>query len=469
MIALLSKLNIQVTRSIRAALVLVLVITGASAVQAQEASDRPNAEAGHGNVAVYTERGRYTAGYSEDAPKPLAEWVQPVAANEPASSLFEKRILPIFDSPKASSCTECHLGGVELKDYIFPSQEKTFAALLKGKMVNVEDPDASKILEFISRRPEKTSLVSDRVRQEEYQAFRSWLHAAVKDPQLLAAKAADAAAGPSLPVEVIRHARTDRVLASFVENVWSEMNRCSSCHSPETNQKQVERNGDLMSWIVPDDPLATLRYLAEEELIDVEHPEKSLLLTKPTLQTKHKGGRKMLTGDRSHKQFLAFVKDYAAMTTGAYTSTEQLPEAADLIPTPVPIILRVTGIPQRYADKPMQVDVYSLTEGEPSAQPVATATWPVIAKNLMWQFKLTLLTPRDAMPETGPRIHPGRYLAKIYIDDNGRLEQDPTAELGDAEFIGEVEFRSEWKPTPQNVTVIAYPDGKAKAEIAAVE
>ncbi len=452
--------------AVPAALACLLVVSGSGpASHAQEEPAPRDGDGGHGHLSRYTERGRYAAGYSEDAPKPPAEWVRPLTGDEPARSLFEKRILPIFNSPRASSCTECHLGGVELKDYLFPSQEKTFAALLKGRMVDLENPDGSKILEFISRRPEKPSLVSDRIRREEYEAFRAWLHAAVKDPQLLAARADGPASGPSLPPEVIRHARTDRVLASFVENVWSEMNRCSSCHSPETNQKQVERHGDLMSWIVPDDPMATLRYLAEEELIDVAHPEKSTLLTKPTLQTKHKGGRKMLVGDRSYKQFLAFVTDYAAMVGGGYTSAEQLPETPDLVPTPVPVILRVSGIPRRYADKPMKVDVHAMTDAGPSPQPVATATWPVIAKNLMWQFKLTLLTPRDEMPEGGPRLSPGRYLARIYIDDTGLLEREPLSELGEAEFMGEVGFRSDWRSGPQNVTVITFPHPREVATI----
>ena len=29
--------------------------------------------------------------------------------------VFERRILPIFKSPNPSSCTECHLAGVDLK------------------------------------------------------------------------------------------------------------------------------------------------------------------------------------------------------------------------------------------------------------------------------------------------------------------------------------------------------------------
>src|SRR5262245_57106413 len=43
--------------------------------------------------------------------------------------IFERRIVPIFKSPNPSSCTQCHLAGVDLKDYILPSHEKTFLSL----------------------------------------------------------------------------------------------------------------------------------------------------------------------------------------------------------------------------------------------------------------------------------------------------------------------------------------------------
>lgn len=47
-------------------------------------------------------------------------FVADVGAKEatPADDVFRSRILPIFRSKDPSSCTECHLAAVELKDYI---------------------------------------------------------------------------------------------------------------------------------------------------------------------------------------------------------------------------------------------------------------------------------------------------------------------------------------------------------------
>ncbi len=43
--------------------------------------------------------------------------------------IFENRIMPIFKSPNPSSCVQCHLSAVDLKDYILPSSDATFASL----------------------------------------------------------------------------------------------------------------------------------------------------------------------------------------------------------------------------------------------------------------------------------------------------------------------------------------------------
>ena len=107
-------------------------------------------------------------------------------------------------------------------------------------------PDDSKILRFISRRPEQPNLLTDKVRQQEFEAFRNWIRAAVNAPELLAAKVKESI-GPQVPDEVIRHARKDWVLASFIDNVWTELGQCAACHSPDRNQKQVKEHGEQVS------------------------------------------------------------------------------------------------------------------------------------------------------------------------------------------------------------------------------
>lgn len=61
---------------------------------------------------------------------PLA-WHSPavLAADPTPTEVFERRLLPTFKSPNPSSCVQCHLAGVDLKDYILPDAEKTFRLL----------------------------------------------------------------------------------------------------------------------------------------------------------------------------------------------------------------------------------------------------------------------------------------------------------------------------------------------------
>ena len=155
-----------------------------------------------------------------------------------AKEVFERRILPIFKSPNPSSCTECHLAGVDLKNYILPSHEKTLFSLRDQGLIDFENPADSKILRRIAMgggTNQGAALISPKAREAEHAAFADWIQASARDPKLRnAAKLLDAeVAKPSRPLEVIRHAGTDRLLASFEENIWSQRFRCSGCHSPK--------------------------------------------------------------------------------------------------------------------------------------------------------------------------------------------------------------------------------------------
>ena len=374
-------------------------------------------------------------------------------------AIFEKRILPIFQSAKPSSCSECHLSGVDLKEYIRPTQQETFVSLVGAGMIDKKNPDESKILRFINRAPENPNLVTEAVRKEEYDAFRAWIQAAMADPQLLAAKNA-ALIGPQVPNEVIRHARQDRVLASFIDNIWTEVGRCAACHSPDRNQKQVKEHGEQVSWITLNDPQATLTYMVENDLIDAIDPEKSLLLMKPTLQVEHEGGQKMVVGDRSYKQFRRFIDDYAAMANGKYTKTDQLPAKSSEVSVVTDIWFKIEGVPAKYDKMLLQADLYRWADSGWSEFRVAASDRPVFGKGNLWQHSLSLTAPRDskwAEEIESKRLPPGRYMVKLYIDQAGKLQKDFTAELGEEEFVGQVEFESRWPDGYGRMTVVKFP------------
>ncbi|MDP6443090.1 MAG: hypothetical protein QGG36_22515 [Pirellulaceae bacterium] len=98
-----------------------------------------------------------------------------------ALDLFEQRIMPIFKSPNPSSCVQCHLSSVDLKDYILPSHEKTFLSLRDQGLIDLEAPEKSKILKLIGmgkKDPDEGArLIHKKTRQAEYEAFAAWIKA----------------------------------------------------------------------------------------------------------------------------------------------------------------------------------------------------------------------------------------------------------------------------------------------------
>lgn len=377
-----------------------------------------------------------------------------------SETIFQKRILPIFQSPHPSSCTQCHLSGVELKDYILPTEEATFSSLVKAGLVDPQQPKSSKIIEFIRRAPLTPSLVQKKVREQELAAFESWILAAARDPQLLGATKNAQPIGPQLPEEVIRHARQDHVLASFIENVWTEAARCAACHSPDRNQKQVKEYGEQVSWMRLNDPSATLQNMVTAGIVDPDQPEQSLLLRKPTLQVEHGGGQKMIVGDRTYKQFRRFLDDYAKVVQGKYRTAEELPSANNEVAVITEIWLKIEDIPAKYDKQLLQVDLYRETDSGWSKERVATSDRPVFGKQNLWQHSLTLTAQRGtpwAQKIQAQKLPPGRYLAKLSIDQTGKLQKDYTQVLDESNFVGQVELESRWPTGYGKMTKISFP------------
>ena len=389
------------------------------------------------------------------------------ADSESALKIFEQRILPIFRSKKPSSCAECHLSGVDLKDYIRPTQGETFAALVANGLIDREKPRDSKILTFIKRSEPQSELVTKKVRETELQAFQTWIEAAVSDPELIAKSDSVGPIGPQISEEVILHARKDHVLASFIENIWTEVGRCAACHSPDQNAEQVKKHGDQVSWITLNDPQATLDYMVAAGLIETKDVEKSLLLLKPTLQVEHGGGQKMVIGDRTYKQFRRFIDDYAAIVAGKYQQSSQLPEPPQELSVVSEIWMKIEGVPAKYDKQLLQVDLYRWKNTDWSSERVATSDRPVFGGGNLWQHSLSLTAPRNsdrATELTSLKLPKGRYLAKIYIDQTGKLADDFHDELGEDDYVGEIDFQSQWPPGYGQMTVVKFPQSSAATD-----
>jgi len=408
-----------------------------------------------------------------------------------ALALFEQRIVPIFRSPRPSSCVQCHLASVDLKNYILPSAEKTFASLRDQGLIDLADPGKSKILKLIQMGENDldrgAKLIHAKTRQAEYEAFEAWIKACCGDPKFRDLPAVNASdlARPERPDAVIRHNRKDRLLDSFVRNVWSQRMRCFPCHTPfeldatspqhakprETHRQFEEQFGQRMN-IFRESPAATLRQLMASSrkpaaghlpLINVQEPAKSLLVLKPTSKVppkdasgqfekpsyaepvSHMGGLKMFVDDHSYKAFLAWIRDYARVVGDEYASLADLPPD-NWYPTKQ--VLRLSDA--LWAEGTgVQLFIHAWNDQRAAWEPEATAfTQGIVTPRRMINGTLFLIAASGKRAEwdsAGAALAPGKYLIKAYVDSQHRLADDPTLLLGGGDFYGQAEIQARWR------------------------
>ena len=423
-------------------------------------------------------------------------------AAEPADDpldLFNQRIMPIFRSDKPSSCVQCHLSSVDLKEYILPSHEQTFVSLRDQGLIDLDSPAESKILQLIQMGEkdldEGARLIHEKTRQAEFAAFAAWVTACCEDPQLRGLPPLDSSlqARPASSDPVIRHARKSRVVDSFVRNVWSQRMRCFPCHTPyeldeadARHQPAIKKQQEFKKQypelvdrlkIFHRTPEETVQYLITESrqakpgelpLLNLENPRESLLVLKPTsklpakneagkfdppssaVPVSHMGGLKMHANDQSYKSFVSWIQDYANVVNGQYTSVEDLP-ADNWLGTN--LVVRLTDAP---ADWPVgttvQLFVHSWDAATDSwSEQAAAFTQGTVTPRHMVNGAVSLLQPKPSTKhsvaaEESPTLARGKYLVKVYVDADNRLDEDPSLLLGPEEFAGQAEIgKARWR------------------------
>jgi hypothetical protein len=424
------------------------------------------------------------------------------ASDAAALDLFSQRIMPIFRSPNPSSCVQCHLAAVDLKNYILPSHEQTFASLRVQGLVDVEHPRESKILTLIQmgdRDADKgAKLIHKKTRQAEHEAFAAWIEACCHDAALLerTKELSGEPARPAQPDPVIRHARKSRVVDSFVRNVWSQRMRCFPCHTPyeidpdnPQHEKPAERHRELVKQygtrvnIFRETPEATLQQLINSSrkttktrlpMLNLAEPRKSLLILKPTAKlppkqddgslarassvepVSHGGGLKMHVDDQSYKSFVAWIQDYARVVGNQYQSVEDLP-ADNWIPTQ--LVVRLTDCSDDWpVGTPVQLFVHAWDEDKSSWNPDAMAfTQGTVTPRKIVNGMLFMMSPASAPASESDRsLAPGKYRISVHVDREGRIAKDPTMLLGDDTLTGHVETEATWGEGFRNAEVVSF-------------
>jgi len=387
------------------------------------------------------------------------------AAEPSPEQVFDKRIKPIFNSPNPSSCVQCHLAGVDLKNYIRPSAKETFLSLRDQGLVDLDKPEKSRILDLIAMgKDEKgAKLIHQQNRTAEYEAFKVWIIASAADPELRNAQKVDGdkLAKPARPNEVIRHERMDRLLTSFENTVWAMRFRCMNCHSEGSIEpKRLAEHGRKLELFKAAGAEATLKALLESKVIDYKEPEKSLLLQKPLNAVKHEGGVKFLAGDQGYKAFRAFLDDVAKIKADKYATAADLPVAPKIQAFGTQVWLKIINTPLEWADKLLTVKVFAWDAKAQKweAEPLATSDRKVSGSGKLWQHTLTLMTAtnsdRAKAWKTAPTLAEGKYKIQVFVDKDDKQAKDWIVEPGVDDDAGHAELESKWTTGYGKMTVL---------------
>lgn len=426
-----------------------------------------------------------------------------VRADDSAMDLFQRRIMPIFRSSKPSSCVQCHLASVDLKNYILPSHEDTFLSLRDQDLIDTSNPGESRILKLISMgakdRDEMAKRIHAKTRQAEFEAFAAWIQVCCDDKELVNRPplSDDVLAKPAVSDEVIRHGRKDRVLDSFVRNVWSQRMRCFPCHTPDEinaedpkHEKAKQRHGDFVQEYgarmnlfkaTPEETMRSLMASSRKRsskhlpLINLDDPAKSLFVLKPTSKVpakdesgqmgkpssvdpvSHMGGLKMHVDDVSYKAVMRWIQDLADIEHGRYESAGDFPMDNWY---PSKHVIRVKEVPVTWPKLGrVQLFVHAHDEDGPQEQPIAF-TQSLVTPRRMVNGSLMVLRSSDrelgvTWDPNGVTLAPGTYTVKVYLDEKGKIESSPGAMLDREDFRGQVTFTAKWGEGFKNAETVS--------------
>jgi hypothetical protein len=250
--------------------------------------------------------------------------------------LYDERIDPLFRDDRPSTCNQCHLSGINLKQYVQASPCETYACLVQQQLVNERQPEDSKVLGWIKRATPESDLITQEVIDAEYDAFLEWISfnsrceecASVtcplptdagtfcpdenEDPHAVTNDAGIVDPGGCAQADL------ERV---FRATVYEQRGRCSPCHF--NVEESAEYEAPLWIEVAPDCEMGarvTMDNVIRHGYLDLGQPEQSLLLLKPLAESQgglsHGGGDKFENqDDPGYQSFLYFIQRLAACET----------------------------------------------------------------------------------------------------------------------------------------------------------
>ncbi|MEM6929078.1 MAG: hypothetical protein AAF602_19220 [Myxococcota bacterium] len=245
----------------------------------------------------------------------------PVCEPDALSDAYERYVEPFVSGAVASSCSQCHMTGIDISLYAQDTPCDTFACMVEYGVVTPDDPESSPLLAQIRMGDPRSSVFDV---QQEASAMLEWIRWNARCHESLCGTIDGACAtgtgATSTGRTPLGDCSEDDVLAAFWDAVIVDRGRCFVCHSDSGQQlgtfgpcettddcefQQIcfegtcyapgpllaphffEGVGAALSWDDPDDRqlgLNTLYNVAATGLFDRDDPLSSSMLVKPLLQ-----------------------------------------------------------------------------------------------------------------------------------------------------------------------------------------
>jgi hypothetical protein len=244
-----------------------------------------------------------------------------------ALALYERKIAPLFAEDRPSTCSQCHLPGVDLGLFARGTPCETFACLAEQGLVDADNPDESVILSWIGRAEPESSLITAATIAEEHTAFAQWIDYTAgcgicRDAEC--PKAAEVTCERSfavdgevdLPAVDPGGCSSPALEVVFQAAVYEERGRCSPCHYADSEDETAPGFIEV-AFDCDEASLRTLNNVLREGYVNLSQPDQSLLLLKPLAEgmggLPHGGGDKFADADDpGYRSMKYFIERYAA-------------------------------------------------------------------------------------------------------------------------------------------------------------
>lgn len=248
---------------------------------------------------------------------------------EAGLELYERRIAPLLEDDRPSTCNQCHLSGIDLSLFLQDTPCATMACMVEEGLVDLDSPDTSVVLSWIDRAQPSGGITEDTIATER-QAMLDWIEmTAACDGQLCEPVDEPCGQPPDethceFPPPVYEPMSLDdpgdcsdlTLELVWREKVYSWRSRCFPCHF-DSHDEQFD---EAPPWIATGDcnpaSLTTLHNAERLGYLDAEDPMRSLLLTKPLDEefggVEHGGGPKMHSLEEpTYLDYAYFVQRWA--------------------------------------------------------------------------------------------------------------------------------------------------------------